>query len=100
MKTIYGSMLGFALVAFLMAGCGDDNGIGGVGGDLFCASDNPDVGETIDCPSGEQTLDFCVNTRNGNCYYVIGGEQVDCGNCLENDFNIGGCAQDAVALCD
>lgn len=98
MKSKFSSKLGFVLGALLIAACGDSNGVGG--GDVVCASDNSDVGQTIPCPNGDQTLDFCVDTGSGNCYYVVGGQQANCGNCLENGGNIGSCAQDAIALCD
>ncbi len=94
-------MVGLTLAALVMImGCGDDNGIGGSGGGLFCASDNPEAGETIDCPSGQETIDFCINSRSGDCYYVIGGDEVDCGNCFDNNNFLTDCAQDAIALCD
>jgi hypothetical protein len=101
MKTMLISVIGFVLAAFLMVACGDSNGLGGPGGGTVCASDDPEVGNTIDCPSGEETLDFCVNTGSGNCYYVIGGDRVDCGDCFSSGGgNIGNCAQEAIGLCD
>lgn len=98
MKTILVSVMGFGLSVILMTACGDSTpGFGG--GGTICASDDPDVGNTLDCPSGEKTIDFCVNTRNGSCYYVIDGDQIDCGNCAQGG-NISTCAQEAVARCD
>ena len=99
MKSILVSVIGFVLSVLLMAACGDSNPAGIGGGGTVCASDDPEVGNTIDCPSGEKTIDFCINTGNGSCYYVIDGEQISCGNCLEGGA-IGSCAQEAIARCD
>ena len=100
MKPIVGSILCFLLGSFVVMGCGDSSGTNGTGGGLVCASDSPEYGNTIQCPSGEQTIDFCVNTGNGDCYYVLGGDQVGCGNCIESNFNLGSCTQQALDLCN
>ena len=98
MKFTASSIIGFALCAILVAGCGDD-AIPGFGGGTICASDDPEVGNTIECPSGDKTIDFCVNTGNANCYYLVDGEQIGCGNCLESG-SINDCAVQAVERCD
>jgi hypothetical protein len=100
MKPLLTSMIGLVFGALLLTGCGDSNAVPGFNGQTICASDNADVGQTIDCPSGEQTIDFCIDTGNGNCYYVIGGEQINCGNCIDGGGNFNRCAQEAIARCD
>lgn len=99
MKSRLSSIIGFTFGMLLLVGCGDD-AVPGFNGDVICASDNSDVGQTIDCPSGDQTLDFCVDTGSGSCYYEIGGEQVNCGNCIDGSGSIATCAQQAIELCD
>lgn len=84
------------LSAFLLAACGDDNPINGVG--TICASDDSSVGNTATCPDSTVVIDFCVNGRNGSCYYVVGGEQVSCGNCADSGA-ITTCVQEAIARC-
>jgi hypothetical protein len=94
------SMVGFVLCVFLMVACGDSNTTPGFGGGgLVCASDDPEVGDTIDCPSGEKTIDFCIDTGNGSRYYVVDGEQIGCGNCFDGGNNLFNCAQQAVDRC-
>ena len=99
MKTTLGSMIGIALCALLMTACGDADSIPGFGGGTVCASDDPDAGNMIECPDGEKTFDFCINTSNGSCYYVVDGAQLDCGNCLESG-TITACAQQAAESCN
>jgi hypothetical protein len=85
------------LGALLLAACGDSNpaGFGGT----VCASDDSSVGNTATCPESEQVIDFCINGGNGSCWYVVGGEQVNCGDCFDGA-SITDCAQQAIALCD
>lgn len=71
---------------------------GGGGGNVICASDDPSVGSIIPCPNG-QSLDFCIDQGNGSCYYSIGGNRVECGNCLSSSNVIADCAQRAVEMC-
>jgi len=71
---------------------------GGGGGDVICASDDPNVGSIIPCPGG-QSLDFCIDQGDGSCYYSIGGNRVECGNCLADSSVIAPCAQRAVEMC-
>lgn len=100
---MFGVMVGalcLLLGSLIVVGCGDSNTTNGSGGDLVCASDDPSYGNTIDCPGGAETLDFCFNTGNGDCYYVLGGNQVGCGNCIESNFNLGSCTQQAFDLCN
>ena len=52
-----------------------------------------------ECPGGDKTFDFCINTGNGSCYYVVDGAQLDCGNCLESG-TINACAQQAAESCN
>jgi hypothetical protein len=71
---------------------------GGGGGDVICATDDPSVGAVIPCPNG-QSLDFCIDQGNGDCWYAIGGNRISCGNCLSNQNAIAECAQRAVEMC-
>ena len=101
MKSILVSVFGCVLCAFLATACGDaDNPAGIGGGGLFCASDDSEVGDTIDCPSGTETIDFCIDSRSGNCFYEVGGEEVNCGNCFDAGNDLTNCAIRAVELCD
>ncbi len=70
---------------------------GGGGGKVICASENPSVGAGIPCPGGG-LLDFCVSKNGSNCYYTIGGQQVNCGNCQDAN-SIIACAEQAAELC-
>ena len=99
MKTTLGSMIGFALCALLMTACGDANSVAGFGGGTICASDDSGAGDVYECPGGDKTFDFCINTGNGSCYYVVDGAQLNCGNCLEGD-TINICAQQAAEACN
>jgi hypothetical protein len=94
MKSTLGSIVGFALCALMLSACGDANG-----GGVICASDDSSAGNVYECPSGDKTFDFCINTRNGSCYYVVDGAQLDCGNCFEGG-SIGTCAQQAAEACN
>lgn len=71
---------------------------GGGGGDVICASDDPSVGTIIPCPNG-QALDFCIDQGAGSCYYTVGGNRIECGNCLADSNVIVDCAQRAVEMC-
>ncbi len=71
---------------------------GGGGGDVICATDDPSVGAVIPCPNGA-SLDFCIDQGNGSCYYTVGGNAVQCGNCLADSNVIADCAQRAVEMC-
>jgi hypothetical protein len=71
---------------------------GGGGGDVICASDDPSVGSIIPCPNGS-SLDFCVDQGTGSCYYSVGGNAIQCGNCLTGSADIASCAQSAVEMC-
>jgi hypothetical protein len=71
---------------------------GGGGGDVICATDDPSVGAIIPCPNG-QSLDFCIDQGNGDCWYAIGGNRISCGNCFSNQNAIVECAQRAVDMC-
>lgn len=73
-------------------------GVPGGGGDVICASDDPSVGTIIPCPNG-QSLDFCIDQGSGSCYYSIGGNAIQCGNCLGDPNVINDCAQRAVEMC-
>jgi len=97
MKSTLGSMIGFALCALMLAACGD--AIPGVGGGVVCASDDSSAGDVYECPGGDKTFDFCINASNGSCYYVVDGEQLNCGNCLEGN-TINECAVQAAASCE
>jgi len=99
MKHKIGIILIMTLGAVVLASCGDENPFGVAGVGLVCASDNSDVGETVECPNSTDVIDFCVDGRSGNCYYEVGGEQVNCGNCFGNP-NLAACAQEAVDRCD
>jgi hypothetical protein len=99
MKSTLGSIIGLALCALLMTACGDVNDIPGFGGGVICASDDSSAGDVVECPGGDKTFDFCINTGNGSCYYVVDGEQLDCGNCFEGD-TINTCAQQAAEACN
>lgn len=70
----------------------------GGGGDVICASDDPSIGTIIPCPGG-QSLDFCVDQSNSSCYYSVGGNRIQCGNCLGDSNVIVDCAQRAVEMC-
>jgi len=71
----------------------------GGGGDVICASDDPSIGGSIiPCPSGG-SLDFCIDQGNGSCYYTIGGNRIQCGNCASGSPDIADCVQRAVELC-
>ena len=100
MKQTIGIFLAMTLSAVLLASCGDElpNRFAGVG--LVCASDNADVGDTATCPNSNQIIDFCVNGTSGNCYYEVGGQQVSCGNCFDEQNSLQACAQEAVNRCD
>lgn len=94
----FSAILAMTLGAVLLGGCGD-SGVSGVGGGLVCASDDPEVGDMLTCPESDEVIDFCVNGRNGDCYYQIGGDRADCGNCLSNpSFNT--CAAEAISFCN
>jgi predicted small secreted protein len=99
MKSTLGSMIGFALCALLMTACGDVNDVRGFGGGTICASDDSGAGDMYECPGGEKTFDFCINTGNGSCYYVVDGAQLNCGNCFEGD-TINACAAQAAEACN
>jgi len=71
---------------------------GGGGGNVICATDDSSVGAIIPCPSG-QSLDFCIDQGNGDCWYAIGGNRISCGNCLSNQNAIAECAQRAIEMC-
>jgi len=75
---------------------GNPGGGGGVG--VVCASDDPSVGSTITCPNG-RVLDFCIDQSSGNCYYEVGGTQVNCGNCGTDANAISTCVQRTAELC-
>lgn len=98
MKNTLGSMVGLALCALLMTACGDADSIPGFGGGTICASDDSAAGEVYECPDGNKTFDFCINTGNGSCYYVVDGTNLNCGNCLDGD-TINTCAQQAAEAC-
>ena len=70
----------------------------GGGGSVICASDDPSVGTMLTCPNGA-ILDFCIDQNGGNCYYAVGGQQVNCGNCASDPNVINSCVQRAVDLC-
>jgi hypothetical protein len=70
----------------------------GGGGDVICASDDPSIGAIIPCPNGA-SLDFCIDQGSSSCYYSIGGNRVECGNCLADPNVIASCAERAVAMC-
>jgi len=42
---------------------------------------------------------YALNGSSGSCYYEVGGEKVNCGNCFDGA-SITNCAQQAIALCD
>lgn len=98
MKHKIGIVLIMAFGAVVLASCGDEGPLGVAGIGLVCASDSADVGETAECPNGD-VIDFCIDGRNGNCYYVVDGEQVNCGNCFENA-NVNACVQQAIDRCN
>jgi hypothetical protein len=98
MKSTLGSMVGLALCALLMTACGDPD-IPGFGGGVICASDDSSAGDVVECPSGDKTFDFCINTGNGSCYYVVDGQQLDCGNCFEGN-TVNACALQAAEACN
>jgi len=85
------------LGSVLLTACGDDDPLGF--GGTICASDDSSVGNTGTCPGSEEIIDFCINGSNGNCYYVVGGEKVQCGDCFDGA-SVTTCAQQAAALCD
>ena len=90
-----------ALGALFLGGCGDANttrGIGGGGGTL-CASSDGDVGDMLTCPESTEMIDFCIDSGSGNCYYVVGGDEVGCGNCFA-DADITQCALNAIERCN
>lgn len=62
------------------------------GGDFLCS----DAG--VSCPNGG-SIQACVD-RNAptNCYYLVGGTQVNCGDCTDAN-SLTACATDAVNLC-
>jgi predicted small secreted protein len=99
MKSTLGSMVSLALCALLMTACGDVNDIPGFGGGTICASDDSAAGEVYECPGGDKTFDFCINTGNGSCYYVVDGEQLNCGNCFDGD-PVNTCALQAAERCN
>jgi len=84
------------LGTLLLAACGDDDVLGF--GGTVCASDDSSVGNTATCPESDQVIDFCINGSSGSCYYEVGGERVNCGNCFDGG-SISECAQQAAALC-
>jgi len=92
-------MVGFALCALILSACGDADPVRGVGGGLVCASDDSSVGDTFECPRGDKTFDFCIDTGNGSCLYVVDGEQLSCGNCFEGG-TINDCALQAAERCN
>jgi hypothetical protein len=71
------------------------------GGNVICASSDPSVGTLLPCGGGTQVLDFCIDQSSGACYYAVGGQQVNCGNCGNGGdiATIQACAQRAVELC-
>jgi len=99
MNTTLGSMIGLALCALLMTACGDAAAVPGFGGGTICASDDSSAGDVYECPGGEKTFDFCIDAGNGSCYYVVDGQELDCGNCLESGA-VTACAQQAAEACD
>ena len=99
MKHTLGILLMMALGTVLLASCGDEVPSGFTGVGLVCASDNAEVGDTASCPNGD-LIDFCVNGSNGSCYYEVGGQQISCGNCFENQNSIQACAQQAADRCE
>lgn len=70
----------------------------GGNGSVICASDDPSVGTMLTCPNGS-LLDFCVDQNGGNCFYSVGGTQVDCGNCTSDPNVVSACIERAVNLC-
>lgn len=74
---------------------------GGGGGNVICASSDPSVGTLLPCGGGTQMLDFCIDQSSGSCYYAVGSQQVNCGNCASGgDITaIQACAERAIALC-
>ena len=74
------------------------SGGGGGGGNVICASDDPSVGSIISCPNGA-ALDFCIDQGTGSCYYTVGGNAIQCGNCANDSNVIASCAQRAVEMC-
>ena len=97
MKSTLGSMVGLALCALMLSACGD--AVPGFGGGVICASDDSSAGDVIECPGGNKTFDFCINTRNGSCYYMVDGERLDCGNCFDGN-TASTCAQQAAEACN
>ena len=71
---------------------------GGGGGNVICASDDSSVGPVIACPNGT-SLDFCIDQGTGSCYYSVGGNAVQCGNCATDANAIAACAQRAAEMC-
>ena len=69
----------------------------GGNGDFICASDDPQVGTLLSCPSGAM-IDFCVSQNANTCYYSVGGSQFNCGNCTDAGA-LQSCAQAAVQSC-
>lgn len=98
MKNKLGIVLVMTLGAVVVTSCGSSDPFGVAGIGLVCASESADVGSTAECPNGD-VIDFCIDGRNGSCYYVVDGEQVSCGNCFENT-NVAACAQQAVDRCN
>jgi hypothetical protein len=63
---------------------------------VFCGGDQ---GGGAVCPNG-RSLDFCINPTSGACFYVVGGQPVDCGNCNSGGgFSVESCINQTVALC-
>ncbi len=98
MKHKLGIVLMMTLGALVLASCGDSDPFGVAGIGLVCASDSADVGDTAECPNGD-VIDFCIDGSNGNCFYVVDGQQVGCGNCFDNA-DVIACAQQAIDRCN
>lgn len=71
---------------------------GSPGGNLICASDNPEVGQMFTCPGGG-VLDFCIDQSNNNCFYRVGNQTANCGDCVNDQNAVASCVEQAVALC-
>jgi hypothetical protein len=97
MKSTLGSMVGLALCALMLSACGD--ALPGFGGGVICASDDDAAGDVFECPGGDKTFDFCIDSGNGNCYYVVDGQQLNCGNCFDGD-TVNACVQEAAEACN
>ena len=74
------------LGTMLLSACGDDD-------PYYCSSDD----SPATCPDSTEVIDYCIS-GNGSCYFVVAGEQVNCGNCFDSG-SIATCVQEAIALC-